>query len=232
MVGMIVFGGTDEETGLEISKCAFSAGFSKEACLSAWEKFGAAPYTRKCLSDSKVSKSLGDGNDEYYSSIQVTNDHALHALNKMGYAGHLLAVKIEDDQEEAVPLTKPQLKERIKVMRRATTHTKKFLATNVMTDDFFVSAQTNINEFDIKQRTKEKKECLKATEVDAEAQAVLVKRSFAIQTSAFNSLNKTELDCLLCWHGVLPGAKMLKEMKVWKLKPIFESNPNLPPRDL
>jgi hypothetical protein len=37
-------------------------------------------------------------------------------------------------------------------MQRATTHTKKFLATkgeHVMTDDFFVSAQTNINQFDI-----------------------------------------------------------------------------------
>jgi len=101
-----------------------------------------------------------------------------------------------------------------------------------MTDDFFVSAQTNINEVDIEKLTKEKKKRLKATEVDAEARAVLVKRSFAIQTSAFDSLNKTELDCLLRWHGVVPGAKMLKEMKVLKLKHIFESNSNPPPRDL
>ena len=180
------------------------------------------------------SKSLGDGDDEYYTSIQVANDHAVHALNKMGYAGNLPAVKIEDDREEAVPLTQPQSKERIEVMQRATTHTKKFLATkgeHVMTDEFF-SAQMNSNEFDIEQLTKEKKKRLKATEVDAETRAVLVKRSFAIQTSAFNSLNKTELDCLLCWHGVVPGAKMLKETKVSKLKRIFESNPNQPPRDL
>ncbi len=61
---------------------------------------------------------------------------------------------------------------------------------------------------------------------------MLVKRSFAIQTSAFDSLNKTELDCLLPWHGVVPGAKMLQETKVSKLKRIFESNPNPPPRDL
>ena len=100
-----MFGGSDEETGLEIKKCAFSAGFLKEACLSAWEKVGAAPCTRKCLSDPKVSRSLGDGDDEYYNSIQVANDHAVHALNKMGYAGYMLAVQIEDDREEAVPLT-------------------------------------------------------------------------------------------------------------------------------
>ena len=152
LVELIVFGRTDEETGFKITKCAFSAGISKEACLSAWEKVGAAPCTQKCLSDLKVSKLLGDGDDEYYNSIQVANDHAVHALNEMGYAGHLLAVKIEDDQEEAVRLTQPQSKERIEVMQRATTHTKKFLATkgeHVMTDDFFVSAQTNINQFDI-----------------------------------------------------------------------------------
>ena len=84
-----------------------SAGFSKEACWSAWEKVGAAPCMQKCLLDPKVSKSLGDGDDEYYNLIQVANDHAVHALNKMGYAGHLLGVKIEDDREVAVPLTKP-----------------------------------------------------------------------------------------------------------------------------
>ena len=108
---MIVFGGTDEETGFEITKCAFLAGFSKEACLSAWEMVGAAPYTQKGLLDLKVSKLVGDGDDEYYNLIQVADDHAVHALNKMGYAGHLLAVKIEDDREEAVPLTQPQSKE-------------------------------------------------------------------------------------------------------------------------
>ncbi len=91
-----------------------------------------------------------------------------------------------------------------------------------MTDDFFVSAQTTINEFDIERLTKEKKKRLKATEVDAEAQAVLVKRSYAIQTLTFDSLNMKEIDCLLRWHGVVPGAKMLKETEVSKLKRIFE----------
>ena len=117
---MIVFGGTDEETGFKITKCAFSADFSKEACMSAWEKVGAAPCTQKCLLDPKVSKSLGGGDDEYYNLIQVANDHAVHALNEMGYAGSLLAVKIEDDRDKAVPLTQPLSKEQIEVMRRAT----------------------------------------------------------------------------------------------------------------
>ena len=93
-------------------------------------------------------------------------------------------------------------------------------------------AQTNFNEYDIEQLTKEKKKRLKAAEVDAEAQAMLVKRSFAIQTFALDTLNRTELDCLLHWHGMVPGAKMPKKMKVSKLKHIFESNPDPPPREL
>ena len=35
LVGLIVFGGVDEITGLELSDCAFSRGFSREACLNA-----------------------------------------------------------------------------------------------------------------------------------------------------------------------------------------------------
>ena len=42
---------------------------------------------------------------------------------------------------------------------------------HVMTDDFFVLAQTNINEYDVEQLRKEKKKQLKATKVDAEARA-------------------------------------------------------------
>ncbi len=79
---------------------------------------------------------------------------------------------------------------------------------------------------------KEKKKRLKATEVDAEVRAVLVERSFAIQSFAFDTLNRTELDCLLHWHEVVPGGKMLKEIKVLKLKRIFESNPSPSPREL
>jgi hypothetical protein len=93
LIGMIVFGGTDPETGFRLTKCAFTHGFSKEACLNAWAKVGAAPLTRKCLSDPKVSRTLGDndgGNDEYLLAIQTANDLATHALNDMGYDGKLL----------------------------------------------------------------------------------------------------------------------------------------------
>ena len=36
LVGMIVFGGINRVTSYELSECAFSVGFSREACLNAW----------------------------------------------------------------------------------------------------------------------------------------------------------------------------------------------------
>jgi hypothetical protein len=93
IVGLIVFGGTDPATGFELKDCAFPAGFSKKACLNAWAMVGAAPLICQCLSDPKVSKSLGDGDDdfdEYLCSIQVANDLATHVLTEGGYNGDLL----------------------------------------------------------------------------------------------------------------------------------------------
>ena len=46
-----------------MSKCvledAFSKKISQEICKNTWSKVGAAPLTRKCLSDSKVAHDMG-----------------------------------------------------------------------------------------------------------------------------------------------------------------------------
>ena len=46
MVGLIVYGGTDPETGFHIEESAFQAGFSCNACCDAWAKVGAAPFKK------------------------------------------------------------------------------------------------------------------------------------------------------------------------------------------
>ena len=51
-VGLIVYGGTDLETGL-IVELVFDAGFSREARKKAWDKVGAAPITRAALENKK-----------------------------------------------------------------------------------------------------------------------------------------------------------------------------------
>ncbi len=115
LVGLIVFGGTNLATGFELKDDAFSAGFSKAACLRAWAKAGAAPLTCHCLKDPKVSKSLVDSNadfDEYLLLIQVANSLATHALMEGGYNGVLLKVKIVS--QENIKLTERQSKEKQK----------------------------------------------------------------------------------------------------------------------
>jgi hypothetical protein len=110
LVGLIVFGGTDPATGFKLTDCAFTAGFSKKACLNAWAKVGEAPLTCQCLSDPKVSKSLGNGEDdfdEYLHSIQVANDLAMHALTEGGFNGNLLKAMIIE--QETIKLMEPHL---------------------------------------------------------------------------------------------------------------------------
>ena len=46
LVGVVVFGEVDPETGVLVRKNAFQEGFSKVQCLKAWAKIGAAPMTR------------------------------------------------------------------------------------------------------------------------------------------------------------------------------------------
>jgi hypothetical protein len=45
-VGLIVYGGTNLETGL-VMKSALDAGFSRYVCRNAWDKVGAMPLTRR-----------------------------------------------------------------------------------------------------------------------------------------------------------------------------------------
>ena len=91
-VGLIIFGGVDPETNI-IVESACEQGFSREACKHAWEKVGAAPLTRECLTNKKVRRSIGDGSADYQQlllNIQDTNDVATHALTAGGYNGNVV----------------------------------------------------------------------------------------------------------------------------------------------
>ena len=89
---------------------AFETGFSVEACLNAWAKVGAAPLTRKCLSDKKVRRQLGDADDDtnvlMMASIQDANTNAIALLKCSGYDGDQLAATIEHVPKKKA-VTKP-----------------------------------------------------------------------------------------------------------------------------
>jgi hypothetical protein len=84
--GLLVFGGTDEDTGLEFES-AFETRFSKKNYLASWEKVSVAPLTRKCLNDPQVRKSLDKDNDYalLVNSVQEANEYASYALMEGGY---------------------------------------------------------------------------------------------------------------------------------------------------
>jgi hypothetical protein len=234
LIGMIVFGGTDPETGFRLTKCAFTHGFSKEACLNAWAKVGAAPLTRKCLSDPKVSRTLGDndgGNDEYLLAIQTANDLATHALNDMGYDGKLLRVMVERDQQDSVPLTLPHSKERIDQLRKATTNSSKFLATqgdHLTNNDHFIAAQANIMDRNVKELLKVKKQRMKAMETRKAARAVMEKWEDELLNLDCQKLTVADMECLLRWYGAWRGEKMSKSEKVSRLVGVLETKGDPP----
>ena len=89
--GLLVFGGVDEDTKVELPS-AFEIGFSRKRCIDSWAKIGAAPLTRKCLNEPQVRKSI-DIDDDYavlVNSVQEANDYSVYALTKAGYDGSAL----------------------------------------------------------------------------------------------------------------------------------------------
>jgi len=89
--GLLVFGGVDDETKLELES-AFEIGFLRQRCLDSWGKNGAAPPTRKCFDDPQVRKSIGMDKDYalLVNSVQEVNEYAVYALTEAGYDGSAL----------------------------------------------------------------------------------------------------------------------------------------------
>jgi hypothetical protein len=89
-----------------------------------------------------------------------------------------------------------------------------------MNNDFFVAAETNLNQLTTKQLEREKWKRLSAMNVVERALKVLTKKSNIVQSLDFDHLPKTDVDILLHWHGIMPG-KQAQEIKVSRLVSIF-----------
>jgi hypothetical protein len=103
MVGLLLFGGVDWETGLELVTGAFQKAFVPLWCIAAWRKVGAATedgIARACLDGLQVSKEIGHGNkemDQVYLAIQMANDLAIHALT-MALKAKLKTKKVVEEK--------------------------------------------------------------------------------------------------------------------------------------
>jgi len=153
MVGLVVFGGCDPETKLELPESAFHVGFSEKACKHTWEKVGTAPLTRAaCLKDKRVRRLMGDSSEEeqlMYRLIQKANDVATFMLTMCGYDGTVLAQQIMPREEITKQLMEEHSLERQLLLKNTTTHGKKFTVLGgqpLTTDDLFIGAEYGMRE--------------------------------------------------------------------------------------
>ena len=105
IVGLVVFGGVDPVTKINVERNAFEEGFNKDACLDAWAKIGAAPCTRKCLEDKQVRRTIGDADDEKNHLMRMLDEAnlwATHTLTMKGFRGDLLEAKCIEEKMSCV----------------------------------------------------------------------------------------------------------------------------------
>jgi hypothetical protein len=134
LIGLIVFGGVHEPTGV-VCENAVESGFSKAQNKAAWEKVGAVPLTMKCLEHSKVRHDGTDKDDpnyDKYQEIQAANNYSTNQLSVMGYNGDLLKAEFKEDSikaKETSAVTVENTRERQEALANAKTHGAKFKVT-------------------------------------------------------------------------------------------------------
>ena len=87
MVGALVFGKEDPDTGISEYKDAYGEAFSRERNLKVWADVGAAPLTRKCLESKKVRHNTAEAPlYVVHKSIEDANHLACELLTARGYS--------------------------------------------------------------------------------------------------------------------------------------------------
>ena len=207
--------GKDPASEFIVENCAFSAGFSKDACLRAWEKVGAAPCTMVCLDDAHVRRQLGDADDQENDAmrlIQDLNDYATTTLNMHGFNGDLLKAQIEK-QTNSGPLTQPNTKDRVLLLAKAKRHGAKFTATggdHLTSDDFFKSVVVPTREAEIKGMEAEKTKRSKDAKIEEETKEVLVSARHHSQYDV------TMLNKLMLFYGHSKEGTKVQKVAKWE----------------
>ncbi|KAL7532024.1 hypothetical protein ACHAWF_009676 [Thalassiosira exigua] len=219
LVGLVVFGGTDPKTKLNIpiEDGAFERGFSVAACLRAWEKVGAAPLTMKCLFDKQVRRQVGDAKDtinQLMRMLDEANRLAVQLLNRLGYAGDLLKATCEE-VSKTKPISEPNTTERVVLLGKAKSHSAKFTTTgggHLTSDDFIKSMEVETREAEIKLMEKDKGIRQQMEKVEREAWAVIM------QPVPIQSYKDSDLAVLLTWHQVprKDWGNKTNKVKLWK----------------
>ena len=204
LIGLLVFGGKDPETGEELSN-AFEAAFSKSVNIKAWERVGAVPLTRHCLKSLKVRHELGKGGEEddplaeEYRNMQTVNDMSVSWLNIHGFHGDHLRAKVKVNQVSIKePVTKPATKERVEAIMKAKSIGQLHFVIgddHIANDDFMIASERKRREKILPKVKAEKKTKVAMQAIEEEGLKIVE------ANKAVDDLNKKELETLLCWYG-------------------------------
>ncbi len=212
MVGLVVFGGEDPETGLIVG-LAFQRGFSHEQNIKAWEKVGAVPLSRRCLQSPKVRCSIGDGNDDQQALVHLIVEHntiACNALSLEGFNGGVMKVTLKPVQHTNI-VTAPHTQERIELLSQAKTHSNIFAATggaHLTANDIFKSIELKQRRHTCEKLAREKT-LRERQERNQVATLDILQRNMENPTT----LTSADLTALLTWHQHPKVAGMKKEEK-------------------
>jgi len=183
---LLVFGGTDPETGIELTD-AFSDCFCLENCLSCWSKCGAVPLTRAPMSDKAIRHEVVMNSDQTINTVldpegskllqlEEANHNACDFLTSIGYDGGRLRLDAPRRGAKKYELTQPQSKERVELLRKAKTAGKLFHATHgehLNSDDFFKSRAIDERKKLSDAMLKDKRTRYELEKLSVQAQAIL-----------------------------------------------------------
>ena len=212
IVGLVVFGGEDPQTGL-IVESAFQKGFDHAHNINAWEKVGAVPLSRKCITSPKVRRSIGDGDNEQQLVVNLITENniiACNALTLEGYNGDMMRVMLNPIECTKV-ITAPHTQDRIELLSNAKTHGSIFAATggkHLTANDIFKGIALKQRKVLREKLAKEKTLRKRQEKTEGDALYILQTKGEDLMT-----LTSADLTTLLTWHQYPKVAGMKKAAK-------------------
>ncbi len=97
IVGLVVFGDKDPETGL-IVESAFQKGFSHAQNIHVWVKVGAMPLSRNCLQSPKIRRLMSNGDNDQQALVYMIVEHNVIACNTLSmedYNGDMMKITLK-----------------------------------------------------------------------------------------------------------------------------------------
>jgi hypothetical protein len=213
MVGLVVFGGEDPETGLIVGS-AFQHGFSHARNIKAWEKVGAVPLSRSCLQSPKVRRSIGDGNDDQQVLVHLIIEHNVitcNALLLVGYNGNVMEITLKPVKRTTI-VTAPHMQDWIKLLSKTKTHGNIFAATggiHLTANNIFKGIALKQHKLTRKKLTKEKTVHEHHKKIEMNVMMIQVAKGKDV-----TKLTSSNLTVHLTWHQHAKVATMKKDEKL------------------